>query len=210
MELQTQEATAGALVVDSLPFSLGGNAAIARALRAEGVDCLVGYLGGINAARVEALTEAGIAFMPVTYGMVSEHWNGPATVSQCQKLELPAGCSVWLDMEGLKVFHTDPGLLMERANAWALDVEKAGFMPCLYVGVPQPLTGAELYSMRHVRYWHGQGQVRDRHNTFANPDCGWCMQQKWPSLRRGGLLVDDNTIAPDNQGRLPAWVVAAC
>lgn len=209
MTLSVTPAFAGALVVDSLPFSMGGTAQHARALRAEGVDCLVGYLGAMNAARVAYLMDAGLAFMPVTFGMSPQHYSGPATVAQCKALGLPAGCSVWLDLEGLPAFHTDPAELIADANAWALDVESADFMPCLYVGVPQPLTGAELWSLRHVRYWHGQGDIRDRHNAPAAPQCGWCMRQKYPSVKRGGVLVDDNSLMPDALGRVPSWVRAA-
>lgn len=71
--------------------------------------------------------------------------------------------------------------------------------------MPQPLTSEELYSLKHVRYWRGQGQVRDRHNALAAPACGWCMTQEYPSKMRGGISVDDDTIGPDKLGRLPVW-----
>ena len=203
------DATAGALVVDSLPFSVGDPGAlpaVARALADEGVGCLVGYLGAMTPARLEALLGAGLAFMPVTYGMAPAHYSGPTSVAQCRALGLPEGCSVWLDLEGLAAFHTFPATLIQEANDWAASVADAGFMPCLYVGVPQPLTSEELYALRHVRYWHGQGEVRDRYNRFANPECGWTMRQKYPSIVRGGIKVDDNAIGPDLLGRLPVWV----
>ncbi len=113
---------------------------------------------------------------------------------------------MWLDLEGLPAFHEDPALLIANANAWAKDVEAAGYMPCLYVGVPQPLTSAELWALRHVRYWHGQGDIRDRNNAKAAPKCGFCMTQKWPSVTRAGVLVDDNTLQADALGRVPDWV----
>lgn len=206
--MRTEAARAGALVIDSLPFSQGGTLAQAKALRAEGVDCFVGYLGAMNATRLGYLLDAGIAFMPVTFGMSPKYYSGPTTVAQCKELGLSAGCSVWLDLEGLPAFHTDPEMLIANANAWALAVQEAGFMPCLYVGVPQPLTSAELWSLRHVRYWHGQGIIKDLHNTLAAPRCGFCMTQKYPSTHRGGLLVDDNTLQADKLGRVPSWAVA--
>ena len=64
MNLKAVPATPGALVVDSLPFCLGGTEATAAAMRAEGVACLVGYLGAMTCARLVMLLEAGIAFMP--------------------------------------------------------------------------------------------------------------------------------------------------
>jgi hypothetical protein len=205
--MRTAVATPGALVVDSLPFSTGGTAEQARALAAEGVVCVGGYLGAITPERVGYLHAAGVAFMPVTFGTTPAQYNGAASVAQCERLGLPTGTSVWLDMEGLAVFHTEPATLMADANRWALHVERAGWMACLYVGVPQPLTSAELFSLKHTRYWHGQGEVRDRYNNFAAPDCGWCMLQRWPSLKRGGVLVDDNVLQPDALGRLPVWAI---
>ncbi len=34
------------------------------------------------------------------------------------------------------------------------------------------------------------------------------MTQKWPSLTRAGVLVDDNTLQADKLGRVPSWVIA--
>jgi hypothetical protein len=209
VNLKAVPATPGALVVDSLPFCLGGTEAAAAAMRAEGVACLVGYLGAMTCARLVMLLDAGIAFMPVTYGLDPRHYSGPASVAQAKKLGLPPDTSVWLDLEGMPAFRTDPATLIEAANAWATAIEEAGWMPCLYVGVPQPLTSDELYGLRHVRYWHGQGDIRDRENRPAAPACGWTLRQKWPSLKRGGVLVDDNTLQPDLLGRVPNWVIAA-
>jgi hypothetical protein len=143
--------------------------------------------------------------MPVTFGTAPAHYNGLNTVAQCKALGLPDGVSTWLDLEGLATFHDDPADLISRANAWASIVEAAGWMPCLYQGCPQPLTSAELYALKHVRYWLGQGLPRDRHNAPATPACGYCMTQKYPSVMRGGISVDDNSLAPDKLGRLPVW-----
>lgn len=207
MSLVAVEATAGALVCDSLPFSTcAAPGPIARDLAKEGVVCMVGYLGAMTLGRLSALTAAGIAFMPVTYGMAPEHYSGGTSAAQCQALGLPEGASVWLDLEGMAAFHTYPATLIREANDWAAVVEASGFMPCLYVGVPQPLTGEELYSLKHVRYWHGQGDIRDRYNRPVSLECGWTMRQRWPSVVRGGVAVDDNAIGPDLLGRLPSWV----
>ncbi len=207
--LQAVQATPGVLVVDSLPYSMGGTPKIAAALKAEGVACVVGYLGAMNAARVAYLADAGIAFMPVTFGTTVEHFNGAASVAQAKALGYPEGGHVFLDVEGMAIFHTDPATLIAAINAWGQAVQDAGYKDGLYVGVPQPLDSAELYGLHESLYWHGQGQVRDRLNRFADPECGWCIRQKYPSLIRGGILVDDNTIEADKLGRLPFWAEAA-
>ncbi len=195
----------GAHVVDSLPFSQGGTPTQAAALRADGVRCVVGYLGVINPARLALLLAAGLAFMPVT---LAARYDGPAAVAQCQALGLPPGVTVWLDLEGQSAFKTEPTELIARINAWADAIRAAGFMAGLYVGVPQPLTSAELWSLHVERYWHGQGSVRDRHDALAEPACGWCMTQMFPQHVRDGVLVDDDMIGQDYRGRVPSWAIA--
>lgn len=199
------EATPGALVVDSYAYSTSGTAAHAAALAAEGVAGAIGYLGAMTPARVQYLHDAGLAFMPVTFGVAPAHFSTLHSGAACQALDLPPGVSVFLDLEGLPTWHSDPAWLIDQINAWCTEVKIYGYMPCLYVGVPQPLTAGELYSLPTVRYWMGQGRNVDRFGHSADPDCGFCMHQHYPSLARGGLLVDDNTIAPDALGRLPVW-----
>jgi hypothetical protein len=205
--LSVTPAFVGARVVDSLPFSQGGTAAQARALREHGADGLVGYLGAITTERVGFVTAAGLGFMPVTFGGA---FDGDAAVRACRVLGYPAGGTVWLDVEGKSAFDTPAGELIAKINAWANAVGGAGYMPGLYVGVPQPLTSAELWQLRVQRYWRGQGSVRDRNNMLAEPaGCGWCMTQMFPSMPWGGVLVDANIVGQDYKGRVPSWAVAA-
>ena len=147
--MKTQQAFVGALVVDSLPFSLGGTLEQAKALKARGVACLVGYLGTMNAERLKALHAAGLAYMPVT---IAGEYNDGADdeLAQLMTLGLPKGTSVWLDLEGMRAFKTPPAELIAKINAWADKIAGAGYQPCRYVGVPQPLTSEEL-SKIHVQ-----------------------------------------------------------
>lgn len=203
MIVETARATA--VVIDSLPFSQGGTATQATALAQSGVDCFVGYLGAMTPARLAIVLEAGMAFMPVTFGGAYE--NGPLDeVAQLQMLEIPPGVSVWLDLEGLKAYHTDPLKLTMLINAWADVIAAKGWMPCLYVGCPQPLTSVELHALHVVRYWKGQGRCVDRNNALAEPTNGWCMTQMFPSVTRAGVLVDGNMIGQDYKARTPSWV----
>jgi hypothetical protein len=201
-----EQAHVGARGVDSLPFSQGGTAAQALALKAVGVDFFVGYLGAINAARLGYLLDAGIAFMAVTFG---GRFDGDAAVAQCHALNLPAGVTVWLDVEGQGAFNTPVGELANKINAWADKVAAAGYIPGLYVGVPQPLSSAQLWALHVQRYWRGQGSIRDHANQLAEPTGGWCMTQMWPSAQCGGTLVDFNIVGADYRGRVPAWLRSA-
>ena len=203
--MRTEQAFVGAVVADSLPFSTGGSERQASGMQAEGVDCFVGYLGAMNQKRLAMILGAGMAFMPVTFG--GEYEDGPLDeIAQLKALGIPPGASVWLDMEGLKAFKTNPAKLIGMIDAWAAAILAAGWMPCLYVGVPQPLTSDELWKLKVQRYWKGQGSVRDRNNALAEPSgCGWCMTQMFPSVTRGSVLIDANMVGQDFRKRTPAW-----
>lgn len=217
--MRVEVAHVGARGVDSLPFSQGGTEAQANALKATGIDFFVGYLGAMTKARLAFVMAAGLAFMPVTFA--GEYKDGAADeIAQLRALEIPEGASVWLDFEGLDPWNmgkTAAGRadLARLINAWAKDIAAAGYMPCLYVGAPQPLTGADLYALGVVRYWLGIGRCVDYSGKDAYPACGWSMRQDWHNegsrgvnWRGTGVFVDTNAIQCDHRGRLPAWVVS--
>ncbi len=198
--------------MDSLPFSQGGTAAQAAALKATGVDCFIGYLGAMNAARLGYILDAGLAFMPVTYA--GEYIDGAADeIAQLKALGLSPGVTVWLDLEGMKAFKTPVVELAAKINAWADAISAAGYMPGLYVGSPQPFTSFELYALRVKRYWWGLGRCSDRNGMLAEPSCGWCMVQQFHGEKLGmmwkdtGVFVDTNGIGKDYHSRSPAWVI---
>lgn len=209
--MKTERAFVGARGVDSLPYSNSGTAEQAKRLAAHGVDFFVGYLGSMNPGRLEFILDAGLAFMPVTFA--GEYFDGGADeVARLQALDLPSGSTVWLDLEGDKSFNYDPIKLQRLINAWAKTISDAGYMPGLYVGAPQPLTGSELSRLAVVRYWKAPSLVLDRNgNDWSEPPgIGWCMHQMWPqgNFRDSGVFVDVNIIGEDRRGRVPSWVVA--
>lgn len=207
--MRAEPAAIGAVVIDSLPFSQGGTAAQAAGLRAAGVHAVAGYLGAMNRTRLAFILAAGMAYIPVTFA--GEYNDGPQDeIGQLQALGIPQGASVFLDLEGLKAFRENPAELISKINAWADAIAAAGYIPCLYVGVPQPLTSDELWALRVRGYWRGQGSIRDRSNALAEPrGCGWMMTQMFPSRNLGtpATWVDCNMIGADYKGRVPSWVV---
>jgi hypothetical protein len=207
--MRVEPAFVGAVVVDSLPFSQGGTMAQAAGLRDAGVHCVAGYLGAMTAARLAVILAAGMAYLPVTFA--GEYNDGPSDeVGQLQALGIPPGAAVFLDVEGLTAFKSDPAALIAKINAWADGITAGGWVPMLYVGVPQPFTSAQLYALRVRGYWRGQGSIRDHANELAEPSCGWLMMQMWPSKNIGSpaTWVDMNMIGADYKGRVPSWVVA--
>src|SRR5262249_38947658 len=169
--MKVESAAVGARGVDSYPFSAGGSAQQAVALKQSGIDYFVGYLGVINNARLKNILDAGLAFMPVT---LAAKYDGPAAVAHCKGLGLPSGCTVWLDFEGKPAFNTLATELIAKIDAWADAVTAAGYQPGIYVGSPQPLTSDELWGLRVVRYWNALSRESDRRGALAEPKCGWC------------------------------------
>ena len=200
--------TVGQVLCDSLPFSQSGTRAQALAMRAAGADGFAGYLGVINKERVQFIVDAGIGYLPVT--LAGEYNDGAADeVASLRNLGIPAGVTVFLDLEGLSAFRTDPVVLADKINAWADNIAHAGYIPSLYVGVPQPFTSNELWKLRVQRYWKGQGSLRDRYNALTEPTgCGFCLTQMYPSHPRGGVWTDSNMIGCDFKGRTPVWAAS--
>lgn len=207
--MKTVAVKVGSVVVDSLPFSQAGTATQANGLSSSGVSVFVGYLGVINRERLAHVLNAGLGFMPVT--LAGEYEDGPQDeLAQLKALGIPAGCTVWLDLEGMKAWKTDPKVLIAKIEAWAAPIVAAGYIAGLYCGVPQPLSSEELWALKGItRYWKGQGRQVDRYGELAEPSgCGWCMYQMYPSYNMGSppVWVDSNMVGQDYKGRTPTMV----
>jgi Domain of unknown function (DUF1906) len=193
-------ATTGARGTDSLQTV---DATAAQGLKASGVDFVIHYLGTVTSPIVDTILNAGLAFMPVTR---ADRFDGPAAVAELAALGLPSGCAVWLDVEA--VSSIDPTSLKQQINSWAEAIIAAGFEAGLYVGAGCPLTSVELYQLKVTRYWKSQSKVIDRNGQLAEPGCGWCMIQLFPSITWAGVLVDVDAIQQDYRNRLPSWTVS--
>lgn len=209
--MKVENAFVGARGVDSLPFSQGGTAAQANALVARGVDFFVGYLGAMNPARLGYILSAGLAFMPVTFA--GEVFDGADDeIAQLKALGIPAGVTVWLDVEGQKTFATPVDELARLINDWAAKISAAGYVAGLYIAPPQPFTGPELAKLAVTRYWNSAGRVQDRNGKiWDEPEgIGFCMRQGYPQgfFRDTGVFVDPDIIWADRKGRVPTWVRA--
>ena len=178
------------------------NADAARALKNKGISYALQYLGTVTPTSLNGLLSAGLAFMPVTY---ANAFSGTQTVAECKALEVSPGTTVWLDLESVR--GLGPASVCSAVNAWADAVQTAGYMPGLYAGSGSLLTNDELYSLHVVRYWKSLSKVIDRHGVYAEPDCGWCMYQLFPSLSLAGVWVDIDVVQEDYKHRLPFWTV---
>lgn len=199
----------GSVVVDSLPFAAGGTQEQACALKKAGVTALVGYLGIINEVRLDRVLRSGLGFIPVT--LAGEYKDGGADeVALLKALGIPAGATVFIDVEGQVAWSADPKTLTQQIESWAASITAAGYLAGLYAGVPQPLTSEELWKLKGIsRYWKGQGRQVDRFGKLSEPSgCGWCMTQMYPSLNMGSppVWVDANMVGHDYKGRTPTMV----
>jgi hypothetical protein len=200
--MQTGLAYVGARCTDSVALITAEGAV---ALRKAGIDGCGQYLGSVTAEGIQGILAAGLGFFPITY---ADRFNGPTTVAQLQLLNLPSGCTVWLDIESIGS-GVPVQTLIQQINLWAVAVLNAGYMPGLYVGPGCLLTSLELYQLKVVRYWHSMSKIIDRNGQLAEPACGYCMYQLFPTQTVSGVNVDLNFVQQDWQGRLPVWVVAS-
>ena len=196
----------GAVGVDSLPFSQAGTPEQAQALKASGVDFIALYLGVATEQQTRAALDAGLLVFGVT---LANRYDGQRSAEQANQLGLPAGCALFLDLEGRPAYDTPAASLIAAINAWADAVAAVGYVPGIYVGSPQPLTTDELTRLHVVRYWRAPARVVDRHGALAEPAPGWCMVQAWPSVTRGGVFVDVDFAYQDFKGRVAPMAGAA-
>ncbi len=200
-------APVGRLVLDSYPFSISGGLATAQNFASMGAKGVALYLGAATAKTLQDVLGAGMGAFGVT---LAGHYDGQAGVKQAQAMGFPKGASMFLDLEGLTAYHTDPLVLISMIQAWSLAMVTAGYKAGLYVGSPQPLTSEELWKLTNITmYWRGQGRIVDRLGNLAEPTkCGWCLTQSYPSALVGGVLTDSNLVGQDYLGRCITLVVA--
>lgn len=182
----------------------------AKNLYLEGMRFAVRYLGSLTSHEVDVLHATGLAVMPVTYGM--KHGTilgknlganyGATTVRNAMIAGIPPGVTVWLDLEDATGAAVD---VIDFVSAWCGPIKTAGYMPGLYVGAGAVLSGPELYSLPVVRYWQSLSRETDARGQIAEPSCGWCMIQLFPTVTLGETSVDIDVVQKDYRGRLPMW-----
>ena len=198
----------------SRPYSIGVDTIATltttnvTALKAAGYIFAVRYLGGLTVSEVYDILAGGMALMPVTYSR-GGGWtpsamlgvsDGNSTVASLHALGLPKGITVWCDLEGMGGVAADT---IAYANAWAVAVKAAGYIPGAYIGAGIPLNSSEIYKLVVSAYWHSCSQVPDVDT------CGYMMIQLYPpNAIICGVEVDIDVIESDHKNRLPIWAVS--
>ncbi|MGH7115770.1 MAG: glycoside hydrolase domain-containing protein [Stellaceae bacterium] len=171
----------------------------------------------LSAAEARAILGAGLALMAVQhcprpgwapsaalgrqYGLAAAR-NATAIGLAPASAGAGLGLSLWLDLEGVASWASAADTIA-YCNAWAGAVEAAGFLPGLYVGANQPLSGDELYWRLRIRsYWKSASIVP------GIPYRGYQMVQALAPSPVGGVDIDRNVIMADNFGGLPKWLTS--
>jgi hypothetical protein len=170
-----------------------------------------------TAGELATLLEAGLGVMAVQHVADENHWRptptlgaayGTVAASECQKIGLPRGVTVWCDLEGVAPGTTTADVIA-YCNQWHDRVAEGGFEPGLYVGWHAGLTGQELYQrLRFARYWSGYNLDLDKQPVVR----GVCMRQftAKPAGLIPGLTVqtmDVDVLRADALGGRPTLVL---
>jgi hypothetical protein len=205
-----QPATPGARGLDTIAVF---HETLATDVKQAGLGFVVRYLRHdqcLTATEVNIILAANLALLAVT-GSRAPGWvpsasmgmtDGLQTVELAKLAALPAGLSIYLDFEGPSGSTQD---CVDYINAWAHEVQRAGYRAGLYVGYGVPLTPDQLYhSLAVTGYWHSCSTVP------AVAVRGYQMRQLTPPNQHAfGTMVDYDTILLDNKGDVPHWLIGA-
>jgi hypothetical protein len=166
----------------------------------------------LSAAEATAILQAGLALMAVQH-CEAEGWTpseqlgtayGQAAAANAAAAGLLPGVNLWLDLEGV-ASDTAAQIVVAYCNAWYDAVAAAGYLPGLYVGVGQVLTGEQLYyDLKFQYYWTPPSQYVP---TIAVR--GSCLRQTINAgFELDGIAYDEDMTIADTRGHTPVWLVA--
>lgn len=191
---------------------------IAEAIAQAGFDFVIRYIRrdpvnpqDLSTAELEVVQRRNLPFMVVQHVESADSWApsgekgteyGETAVSECQRLGLPSGLTVWCDLEGVAE-GTPAQDVIDYLRAWFAAVQGAGFEPGLYVGWHCGLTPQQLYAMPFARYWASYNLDKDEMPAIR----GVCMRQhaRQPSDPALGIDYQTDTLMVDALGGLPMW-----
>ncbi len=193
---------------------------LARTFRAQGWVWCARYLhrstavDGLNSTlsqrELDDILGAGLALMPIQLGnsklVASEAegtQKGSSASANARTLGIPAGVTLWCDLEWNGAAPSSDADVLAYLNAWAKPIVEAGYRPGLYVGPNVPLTGEQLFhdlpQFRH--YWKAASKV-----PWVEKRGFQVMQSL--RLKTNDVDVDADVIVYDAKGDRPFWVVA--
>lgn len=158
----------------------------------------------------EAVTilNASLALMPVQH-VLNAGWQptgalgtqfGTSAANNAAAVGFPGGVNVWLDLEGVAPSAASQDVI-DYCNNWFDVVSAKGFVPGVYVGADNNLTGAQLGALKFQHFWKSPSTVP----TVAGR--GYQMIQSLPSSGFGLSDLDKDVSKADLKSGLPDWII---
>jgi hypothetical protein len=196
------------------------NAAAAREFWDAGFRFVLRYVGrdamashDLSTAEAELLLAQGFGLMPVQH-VLEPGWKptgslgteyGANAARFAQQIGIPAGVSLWLDLEGVSTDSQAPDVVA-YCNNWYGQVAAAGYVPGVYIGWHPGLTGEQLYSKLSFKHYWAAYNVDGVSTPHPR---GYQMIQSCGTGTVGGITTDAydvDTTAADGMGGVPLWL----
>ncbi len=162
-------------------------------------------------AEAELILDAGLALSVVQHPL-ARNWKptlalgrqfGAAAADLAGGAGLPAGVTVWLDLEGVAA-GSPPQNVIDYCNAWHAEVTAVGYVSGVYVGASPGLTADQLYWDLHTsHYWRG-GSSEAAGVPTTLPHRGYQMTQRITGT--GSTSFDSDVVRTDDFGGTAQWV----
>ncbi len=198
------------------------NAASAKQYLNKGYKFIIRYIGRDDGSKTfvdltehegQSIIDAGLALSVVQHPL-AEGWHptpalgkqfGAAAARLAGAAGLPAGVSVWLDLEGVAQSAAAQDVI-GYCNAWYDEVSAVGFSPGVYIGAKPGLTADQLYwDLRMKSYWRG-GSSEASGVPSDIPHRGYQMSQRITGTGRNEF--DSDVVKTDNFGSAVQWCVS--
>ena len=213
----TAQAPPGARGVDTYQTI---SAAAAAAIVEEGYVFAVRYIRNNAAPRANHITraeandllDAGLAVLLVQQG---RGWHktlpsaalgardGRRAVAEAAALGYPAGATLFLDVESVRVHAATPSDILDFASSWHT-VVKSTYRPGYYVGPGGRLSAPQLASLPFEHFWKSGAEVPEPTKRGFQ-----LTQHRHADKRRNtvhGVSIDFNITQPDERGDALTWL----
>jgi len=165
----------------------------------------------LTPAEAELILDAGLALSVVQHPL-ARNWKptlalgrqfGAAAADLAGGAGLPAGVTVWLDLEGVAAGSPSQNVI-DYCNAWHAEVTAVGYVSGVYVGASPGLTADQLYWDLHTsHYWRG-GSSEAAGVPTTLPHRGYQMTQRITGT--GSTSFDSDVVRTDDFGGTAQWV----
>jgi hypothetical protein len=197
----------------------------ARAFRDQGYHFCVRYVGrtamkpgrDLTADEARTILDAGLALMIVQH-VLAPGWlptrdlgaeYGANAARFTSQLGVPAGVSVWCDLEGVSEDAAADDVIA-FCNAWHDEVARAGYVPGLYVGDAPGLSAKQLFDELAFRHYWGAYNVNADQEPLPR---GWQLKQRvGTSGSVAGITTetyDDDVTRTDQLGGQALWLTTS-